>query len=112
MSSYEFSLVKAQIKAGAGIFKCDLHAVFSQDGKKNLGRVNGTGPLVESIWFQKAFVGRSDDGFAANTEIFMPIWAAANNEGSWKRVDWTIKADPDAVVLPWRVRAHLGRATG
>jgi len=116
-STYELGLVKEQIKFGAGIFGCDEHAVFSQDPVTELGRLprNGdaqAGAVVKTIWFRKAKVWVSRDHTAANTLLFMQVWEAVKVNGRYKNHHWTIKADPDAIVLPWRLRKHLSPHTG
>lgn len=111
-TNYEFGLVKEQIRRGAGIFNCDEYAVFTQTpGRINLG-APPHGPPVHTNWFKKAYVGVSQDGTAGNTLLFMHLWEAVKKDGRWEKHDWTIKADPDAVVLPWRIRNHLRQATG
>jgi len=110
-TTYEFGLVKKQIEAGAGIFTCDEHAVFSQNGRKFLAK-GPNGPPVYTIWFEKAPVWKSQDNTAANTLLFMHLWQAVKKDGRYAHHDWTVKADPDAVVLPWRIRSHLAKATG
>jgi len=112
MGGYELPLIKEQIKHGAGIFTCDQYGIFTQDGVRDIGRVKETGAMVTSQRFKFAPVGRSDDGFAANTQLFINVWNAVKDDGRWEELDWTIKADPDAVVLPWRIRTHLKQATG
>lgn len=109
--SYEYGLVKAQIAKAAGIFTCDEYAVFSQDAPFSLG-FPPHGPEVKAIWFQKAFVGTSEDGTAGNALLFVHVFQAIKKDGRYKKLDWTVKADPDAVVLPWRIRTHLKKATG
>jgi len=110
-TTYEFGLVKEQIRKGAGIFTCDEYGVFSQDNRTFLGQ-GPNGPPIHTIWFQKAPVWTSQDNTAANTLLFMHLWDALKKDGRWEHHDWTVKADPDAVVLPWRIRTHLGKATG
>jgi len=109
---YEYALVKAQISGHVGMFLCDEHAVFSQDKEMSLGRIGGNGPEVITNWFPKAKVGHSDDGFAANTLLFIHVWEAVRKDGTWARHDWITKSDPDAVIIPWRIRRHVGRITG
>jgi len=110
-TTYEFGLVKKQIAAGAGIFTCDEHAVFSQNGRTLLAQ-GPSGPPVYTIWFEKAPVWKSQDNTAANTLLFMHLWEAVKKDGRYAHHHWTVKADPDAVVLPWRIRNHLAKATG
>lgn len=104
---YEYGLVKAQVHAHVGMFQCDEYAVLSQDAEMNLGRIGGHGEEVITQTFKKAKVGRSEVGLAANTELFIHVWDVIGKDGRWARHDWTVKADPDAVILPWRMRTHL-----
>merc|ERR1712113_699074 len=57
-------------------------------------------------------MGTSKDGTAGNTLLFMHVWEAVRADGRWASTDWTIKADPDAVVIPHRVRSHLQQHMG
>lgn len=107
VNSYEAGLVRQEIAldGGAGIFACEQYDVFSQDAETYLG----DGPLgeVRTIHFNAAPVGISIDGTAANTALFMNVWSAIKFVGRWKLTDWTVKADPDAVLIPDRLRMHL-----
>merc|ERR1712032_1659725 len=78
----------------------------------NLGRVGGDGNEIVTQMFKKAPVGRSSDGFAANTELFIHVWDVISKDGTWEKHDWTVKADPDAFVIAWRIRTHLKSHTG
>jgi len=99
----EPEILAFQHESRAGIFGCDETAVFC------------TGPLtvgegheaVDAIRFADAPVGRSRDGTAGNALLFMHVWDAVSREGRWMSSDWTVKADPDAVILPDRLRDHL-----
>jgi len=98
-TGYEVDLVKTQLAAGAGIFACDEAAIlcdhaFSLDG-------------LEAVTFQGASVGVSKDNTAANTELFINVWNAVKDDGRVQKLDWTVKVDPDAVLLPDRLRNHL-----
>jgi len=109
-TTYEYGLVKRQIHEGVGIFTCDEYAVFSQDAPFSLG-FPPYGLEVKAIWFKKAPVWKSEDNTAANALLFMNVFKAIKKDGRWMKHHWTIKADPDAVVLPWRIRDHLKPAT-
>merc|ERR1712241_1071677 len=39
--------------------------------------------------------------------IFIQVWKAIQKEGIWKSKDYTVKADPETVFLPMRLRAKL-----
>jgi len=62
--------------------------------------------------FNAAPVGVSVDGTAANTALFMNVWEAVKWVGKYNLTDWTVKVDPDALVLPDRLRTHLLSHTG
>jgi hypothetical protein len=93
----------------AGIFACDEHALFS------------TLPLIlapgeAAVHFDPARVGVSSDGTAANAKLFMHVWevllSSSNLLSKIKNHDWTVKVDPDALLLPdrlrWRLSPHSG----
>jgi len=42
----------------------------------------------------------------------MHAWEAVKNAGTWEHYDWTVKVDPDAVVIPLRLRRHLAEHAG
>mmetsp|Transcript_97860 Transcript_97860/g.272362 ORF Transcript_97860/g.272362 Transcript_97860/m.272362 type:complete len:641 (-) Transcript_97860:55-1977(-) len=108
----EADLMRNQLWKGIGIFACDLYGVFSSDQGADLG----DGPLGElkTVHFDAAPVWRSKDGTAANTQLFMNVWEAVRWDGRYSKTDWTIKADPDAVVVPerirWKLKVHSGHA--
>jgi len=104
--------MRAQIilDGGAGIFGCEQYDVFSVDGGVFLG--DGPNGPVWSQHFDFANTGTSVDGTSANTRLFWNVWEAVMIVGRYKITDWTVKADPDAVLIPDRLRQHLGSHTG
>jgi len=105
-TGYEPDLMRGQLSRNAGIFACDQFAVLA-DAKLSLA----TG--VETIVIPpNENVGISKDGTAANTMIFMQAWSMIYLDFRFRSHDWTIKVDPDAVVLPGRLRNHLAPHTG
>jgi len=102
---YEPALMKAQLKQEVGIFQCDEWALFSSS-PLHLGK-GPDGRSVEAIQFASAEVGLSQDGFAANTLLFMHMWEAVKADGRYLRNDFIMKVDPDCVLIPSRLRAHL-----
>jgi hypothetical protein len=103
-TGYEPEIMKAQLAKKAGIFACDEYAILSS-GYVTIGE-DFFGP-IKSLHFETAVVGISKDGTAANTELFMNAWDAVNKDGRAWNHDWTLKVDPDAVLLPDRLRSHL-----
>lgn len=107
--SYEPDLMKAQLAKFAGIFACDEFLVLS-DSVLNLGP--GQGGTVQTVPIGSLQVGISKDGTAANTEVFMRAWNAVHEDFRYRAHDWIIKADPDSVVLPDRLRTKLAPHVG
>jgi len=101
---YERGLMLAQQSTGAGIWACEEYTVFSTE-KVSLG-FGPNGP-VETVTFVPAPVVRSKDYTAGNAELFMHVWDALSALGIWRTTDWTVKVDPDAVLLPPRLKQHL-----
>jgi len=62
-------------------------------------------PVLQIDWMD---VGVSQDGFAANTEVFLQAWSAVRDDGRFANFDWTVKIDPDCVLVPDRIRGRLG----
>jgi hypothetical protein len=111
-SGYEADVMKKQLTAGAGIFACDGFAVLCESEwhvgwgpGERIGEVN-------AITFNGAGVGTSKDGTAANAELFMNAWEAVLEHTMAMKFDWTIKVDPDAVVVPHRLREHFHDLSG
>jgi len=108
--SYEGPLLKSVLSRGAGIFACDGFDVFANH-EDELGATE-SGVLVKPLLIPRISVGVSQDGTAGNAELFMAVWDKVIAQGRFRNYDWTIKVDPDAVVLPWRLRDHLASHIG
>lgn len=89
-------------RKGLGIFACDEYAVYSDTSIP-------LGAGLSAITFVPASVGKSKDGTAGNALLFMNVWAAVRNDFRSKNLDWTVKVDPDAVLLPDRLRQHISK---
>lgn len=70
------------------------------------------GPDLEAIQFEDAEVGVSDVGFAANARLFYNAWMSIKADGRYGNFEWTIKVDPDAVLVPHRLWRTLSAHTG
>lgn len=106
--SYERILLQAQLAKGAGVFACHESAVFSNQSLRLRGAPGQTvvtqqvpGPLSVS------YGGKW--GTALNTAVFVRVWRSVVEHGRYKRYDWTVKADPDTVFFPDRLRELLLR---
>jgi ferredoxin len=97
-------IMRFQHERCAGIFACEEAVVVS-----NSNKAGG----VPALQIQPVEVGISQDGFAANTEVFMEAWNAIRDDGRFADFDWTLKVDPDCVMVPDRIRSRLaGFGTG
>jgi hypothetical protein len=101
---YEPDLMRAQLNKGAGIFACDEYAIVSDD---HLTLGQGPQGPVEAMVIPSTKVGVSKDGTAANTQVFMNAWHMVSTDFRFRFHDWILKVDPDAVLLPSRLRQHL-----
>jgi len=97
--------MKMQIQRKVGIFACEEQAVLS-DSKIDLGH----GVITWVIAPLGAGVGM--DGTAANTQIFVNAWNALGHDGRFKEHEFVVKADPDAVVIPERLKARVAPHSG
>lgn len=86
--SYEEALVEKARKNKASIFACDFHEIFH------------TWQTTSGSW---------DTGEATltNTDVFINVWQQMQNTSQYLNYDWVVKVDPDCVMVPDRLRAHL-----
>jgi hypothetical protein len=76
--------MEAQRARGFGIFSCDGSALYDAPVAR------------KAAW-----------GSFANTDEFIQIWDRVRNEGVYANHDWVVKVDPDAVLIPSRLRARV-----
>mmetsp|Transcript_52415 Transcript_52415/g.168970 ORF Transcript_52415/g.168970 Transcript_52415/m.168970 type:complete len:392 (+) Transcript_52415:158-1333(+) len=81
---YEQELLDMMRARQLGIFSCNASGVYQ-------GKVAKTGDWQSVV----------------NTGIFLSVWQQIKEEGTYKRFDWIVKVDLDAVFLPERLRMHL-----
>jgi len=97
---YEMGLASAQLEKKVGIFACDDQVTISTD---SLGL-----PGVDTLIISNMKVGGyTDGGTSPNAPIFVEAWQQIESDGRWQHNDWTVKADPDAVLIPQRMRHML-----
>lgn len=112
----EVQLIKQQLHNYLSIFLCNEYAVIS-DAKVDLGRdKNGKvmtwhNPTVATPMGHYGDGGASTDSFL-NTQTFIFAWDTLVKSGRVFEHDWTVKVDPDAVMIPDRLRGHVGSHTG
>jgi hypothetical protein len=113
VKTYEMGLIELQLDRGIGIFACD-ETMLLADTNMSLGiiRRHGKDVPVRTHTFKQMPVGLSQDGSAANTALFMKVWDVVIDFGAYRRHAWTLKVDPDAVLVPDRARQHVLKYAG
>jgi len=95
-------MLEAQLKHRLGIFACDGFAVFSNPVAK-LGHLKTK--LIDMDLH--ATIG-GEYHTSLNTPMFAKLWELVGSEGAYKDYDWMVKADPDTVFFPERLRWIVG----
>lgn len=106
-TSYEMGVLQNQLKKGLGIFQCDGFLTLSTAKPTVVGTHPNDGTEVKSLHVDMAEITTSVDGTAGNAALFINCWNAVVKDGRWNNFAWTIKVDPDAVLVPSRLRTHL-----
>jgi hypothetical protein len=115
-STEEENIVQAQIENNAGIVACDDCAFLS--GKNVSLKKRRDGRNVDLWVIEKGYSSYSPGvggGVTTNSwlnsEVFLYAWGAVlGNTSIGDKIfnyDWVVKADPDAVLIPHRLRWHL-----
>jgi len=105
-TTYEFDIMKLQLEKNAGIFQCDDFALLSTDEVTVVGK-DADGNDLKTLKVEPAEITVSVDGTAGNAELFINCWNVIVQDGRWNNHAWTLKVDPDAVLIPDRTRQHL-----
>lgn len=99
---YEPRLLEKQMKYGQSIFGCDGYDVYS-----NRSWMFGNGHYARIVDINlKCEIG-GEFKTALNAGIFKAVWLQVVNDGTYQFYDWTVKADPDCVFFPDRLRTLL-----
>jgi len=109
--SYEGELMGHQLKSNGGIFACDGYDIFANE-EVTLGYHDQDDILVKSVKIPTISVGVSQDGTAGNAKLFMAVWDKVIAGNRFRNYDFTIKADPDAVLIAWKIRDHMSSHVG
>lgn len=105
LESHELDLMNYASDRGMSIFACEENAIFSDgDIKLSNGRPFTRVSDGDGDWH---FAKREETGCWVNTGLFSQVWKAIQAEGKWQSADWVVKADPDAVFVPSRLRKRL-----
>jgi hypothetical protein len=100
--TYEQRLLQMQIDMRVCIFACDEYDIISNQTITVAPGVN-TSVVQSNLVCKKG----GEFGTALNTEIFLTVWRKIHEDGRFKYHDWTVKADPDCVFFPERLRVAV-----
>jgi hypothetical protein len=95
----EPDLLTMQLANRISIFACDEYAVYSNP-VMNIGNIKSK-LLDTDLHVPKCGKYKT----ICNTPVFQKMWQQLTQDGQFLRHGWTVKADPDAVFLPERLRA-------
>jgi len=101
-STYEAALLREQVRRGrAGIFGCDSFAVYSNESED----LSGGGLQVRTDVMPGSLAASNVSDL--DTDIFFRFWDKVVGDARAWRHDWTVRADPDVVFFPKRLRRML-----
>lgn len=102
--SYEQGLLIMQYENRAGIFGCDEYVVYS-----NQALVLAPGLITRRVLSTQRCEPGGEFKTALNLNIFTAVWRQVISEGQYLLFNWIVKADPDTVFFPHRLRPILGK---
>lgn len=91
-------LLRMQLAEHQSIFACDESAVYSNPAI-DLG--GGVKTKVVPVDLHCPVGGAFHT--VLNTPVFKALWDQVINDARYELYDWTVKVDPDAVFIPWRL---------
>ncbi|CAK0897073.1 unnamed protein product [Prorocentrum cordatum] len=112
----EHALLAEQLRRGVGVFGCDDFGVYTGGSKSLTLGLTPSGSVVATLAVPDLPLPHAKDhhgegGLTTRSWLNVPTWVRLWTEvGADRRAAaraWTVKVDPDAVVLPGRLRAHL-----
>lgn len=115
----EEDTVRTMLAMQTSIFECDDRIVFSDQkvsitpakpvpGLPGLRDQPGVPVQTEVLMDDLSTKAKAGSLEAIlNTQIFANAWSYLNSDGRFRRYDFTVKVDPDAVFFPGRLRENL-----
>jgi hypothetical protein len=88
-NTYEQRLMEIAKANKASIFECDEYDVFN-------------------TWASGSQTWETKETTLNNIDVFLNVWMKVQEAGHLWAHDWTVKVDPDALIVPWRLKYHLG----
>jgi len=98
---YEPGLLRMQLQRGQSIFACDATEVYSSK------QIDLGGLITVDLGIDLHCPLGGVFHTVMNTPIFLEVWKRIIEAGRFRQYQWTVKADPDAVFFPKRLRHIL-----
>lgn len=86
--SYEEGLKDYAEQEKASIYACDAYDVFH-------------------TWNSGSSSWDTGETTISNTDVFVNVWEQVGTAMKYAMNDWTVKVDPDALLLPERLKSHI-----
>jgi len=102
-SGSDLALMRHQALISAGVFGCNAYSVFS-DAELDLPNVH----VIPQVVAQKGVAGALTATWV-NANAFIAAWDHIMSQTMFLNHDWVVKADPDCVFVPSRLRDHLAQ---
>lgn len=103
--SYEPDLLRFAKPRNASAYGCEDHLTLT-DNAIDVGTRDDP-EMTTAIGSLECDMGSW--GSWANAPVFLKAWKAVIEDGRFRRYDWTVKLDADAVFFPDRLKKHLGQ---
>jgi len=100
-SGSDLDLLRCQARKDAGIFGCNAYRIFS-DKEIDLPHTQ----VLPQVVAQKGVAGAMTATWV-NAQAFIAAWEQILTQNLFTSHDWVVKADPDCVFVPGRLKSHL-----
>eukprot|EP00931_Biecheleriopsis_adriatica_P089432 TRINITY_DN63567_c0_g1_i1.p1 TRINITY_DN63567_c0_g1~~TRINITY_DN63567_c0_g1_i1.p1 ORF type:complete len:427 (-),score=64.79 TRINITY_DN63567_c0_g1_i1:146-1363(-) len=111
---YEMKMISWQYSKRISVFGCNAWSVFSDNSKEKfeIGKdESGNAIYTVPIPGQEAIHGYLNGKPALfNEDVFLRAWKHIGKDGVAVQYAWTVKADVDAMFLPYRLQTWLRKA--
>jgi len=101
-TGYELPLMREQCQKGVGVFGCERYSVLS-NAEVELSSDPASRVVTQNIGDLHCEYG-GPYNLALNSEVFVRAWKRVFKDAYYRHTAWSVKADPDAVFLPGRLR--------
>jgi len=101
--SYEPDLLRFARSQKTGVYGCEEHITLT-DSKMDVGTSDDP-EMTTAIGSLESDMG--DWGSWSNAGVFLKAWKAVMEDGRFRKHDWIVKLDADAVFFSGRLKGHV-----